>query len=442
VDTLVAHAHLDTWWETIVMAAGHATALQAGHLLTGILDRAEQERAHARQLRLLAGACLETVRDIDPAVHRRIDAVVKERLVPPRNRRETDSLAAVGHRVLRYLPGSLEELSEARASATVRAAALTGSAEALPLLATYAQDPRHDVQRELERSWQYFDPERFANEVLADAPLRHGQFDVRSRRLLPYVSRLRALTALSVNLDEEIRDLRMLDGVPALTMLALSCGPPVVDLTPLREHRCLRHVWLGEPRRFTRLRALARLGRLTSLNLYQARSFPKLEFLAHTPGLERLALGRVDACSLGPIADLPALQDLVLEGYANRAIAHLPTMERITSLVLSGPVDGGDLSIVTEKFPCLTFLNVETLENLDLRQVAALPLEQLFVPITSVDLRPLSRHPTLSRLYLNHPQGSLDLSPLAGMKLDLKLTRGTNYTGQKQLGPNVKIAYW
>ncbi|MGH3761729.1 NACHT domain-containing protein [Actinophytocola sp.] len=445
VDTLVSHAHLDTWWETIVMAAGHATARQAGQLLTGIVDRAEREQVHARQLRLLAAACLETVRDIDPAVHARVDVMIEQRLVPPRNLRETDSLAAVGHRVLRYLPGRLDELSEAKAAATVRAAALTGSTDALRLLATYAQDPRNAVQRELERAWLYFDPERFADEVLVDSPLRHGEFEVRSRRLLPYVSRLRALTSLSVGLvgsDSEIRDLRMLDGVPALTQLSLSCGPHDVDLTPLREHRRLRQVWLYGAGRYTRLRTLAALGALTSLNLHQKRSFTNLEFLAHTAGLAWLALGRADASSLAPIADLPALRDLVLDHYTNRALAYLPTLERVTSLTLFAPVDEGDLSIASERFPRATSLNISAFENFDLGPVTTLPLKKLIVQNSSVDLRPLNRLPTLRSLYVFNPEGSVDLSPLADLKVELRLTRGDDYTGLERLGPNVKIRYW
>jgi hypothetical protein len=103
VETLIGHAHQDTWWETFVMACGHATAKQATQLLTGVLDRSDEEQStHARHLRLLAAACLETVQDIDPAVRARIDAMIEQRLVPPRNLRETGSLAAIGHRVLRY----------------------------------------------------------------------------------------------------------------------------------------------------------------------------------------------------------------------------------------------------------------------------------------------------------------------------------------------------
>ncbi len=54
VDALVTRAHLDQWWETIVMAVGHATPERRTALLGGVLDRADTEPRHCRRLRLLA----------------------------------------------------------------------------------------------------------------------------------------------------------------------------------------------------------------------------------------------------------------------------------------------------------------------------------------------------------------------------------------------------
>lgn len=142
VETLVAHAHQDSWTQTIVLACGHGQRAQVSELLTEVLDRADHEPRCARRLRLLAAACLETVRDVDADVHDRIDAIIRNRLVPPRSKKETTSLATIGHRVLRYLPTDLDELSDATAEATVRSTALVGSPEAMARLAGYARDSR------------------------------------------------------------------------------------------------------------------------------------------------------------------------------------------------------------------------------------------------------------------------------------------------------------
>ena len=158
-----------------VMACGHAKHHQAGTLLAGILDRSEEDPRHARHLRLLAAACLETVSNADPDVIARVEAVRREQPVPPRSLRETRSLSSIGHRVLRYLPRDLSEFTEAVAAASVRAAALTAGPEALKLLRIYAQDSREAVQAQLVQAWQYFDPEQFAIEALADSPLINGE---------------------------------------------------------------------------------------------------------------------------------------------------------------------------------------------------------------------------------------------------------------------------
>ncbi len=68
VDALVTRAHLDQWWETIVMAVGHATPERRAALLGGVLDRADTEPRHCRRLRLLAAACLDTAQMVDPEV--------------------------------------------------------------------------------------------------------------------------------------------------------------------------------------------------------------------------------------------------------------------------------------------------------------------------------------------------------------------------------------
>jgi NACHT domain len=145
VDALVTRAHLDQWWETIVMAVGHATPERRAVLLNGVLNRADAEPKHRRRLRLLAAACLDTAQMVDPEVTSRVEAAVDE-LVPPRGQNETPSLALAGGRVLRRLPSALDGLSDASAAACVKTAALIGGHEALRLLARWAPDPRRAVR--------------------------------------------------------------------------------------------------------------------------------------------------------------------------------------------------------------------------------------------------------------------------------------------------------
>ncbi|MEU0216372.1 hypothetical protein ABZ281_15130 [Streptomyces sp. NPDC006265] len=63
------------------------------------------------------------------------------------------ALAAVGSSLLRSLPRSLGELTEKAAAQTVRTVALIGGAEALGLLARYAEDTRRGVVEALIEAW-------------------------------------------------------------------------------------------------------------------------------------------------------------------------------------------------------------------------------------------------------------------------------------------------
>ena len=143
----------------------------------------------------------------------------------------------------RDLAETLAGLSETAAAATTRAVALTGGADAIPRLARYAQDPSPAVQREVAQAWEYFDPERYAHEVLADAPLHHGNIDVTAHRLLPHLKHLRKLTDTNLRLRGNT-DPSLLRGVPHLRRLFISDIAEEVDPAPPVEHHRLRRLFL------------------------------------------------------------------------------------------------------------------------------------------------------------------------------------------------------
>ncbi|HEX2419221.1 MAG TPA: NACHT domain-containing protein, partial [Micromonosporaceae bacterium] len=199
---LCEHAHLDTWRETIILAVGHANVPIRNEILAGLLDRADRKPKHARRLRLLGAACLETAPAVEPQL---LDAVRSHlRELVPRSIAEARSLAAVGEPLLAELPDDITILTEAQAAATVRTAALVNGPAALTTLANYASDPRPRVQRQLIKDWEYFDPSEYANKVLADAPLLSGHVEIRNTVLLPALSRLRRLTHTSVTISHKL----------------------------------------------------------------------------------------------------------------------------------------------------------------------------------------------------------------------------------------------
>jgi NACHT conflict system protein/NACHT domain-containing protein len=315
IETLVGHAHQDSWWQTVVMAAGHAQRSQVGELLTGILDRADAERSKARKLRLVAAACLETVTDVDAAVHERVEQVIADRLVPPRSVEETNSLATIGHRVLRYLPSDLSLLSDASAAGVVRTTGLTGTPEAIARLAAYATDPREAVQRQLTETWRYFDHERYAREVLALSPAHFIMVD--STFQLPLLHLLPKVVKTGISSFESHSSVDFLTDVPHLTYVA-SPMTGVIDLSPLAEQQELEYLYLYRAERFTNLEALSGLANLAKLNLVQIEDFVDLKFLRGLSGLRFLALRCLAPDSdLTPIAELPALS--VCDVYARNS---------------------------------------------------------------------------------------------------------------------------
>ncbi|MEV8443964.1 NACHT domain-containing protein [Actinosynnema sp. NPDC051121] len=399
IETLARNAHLDTWRETVVMACGHGKRSQTRALLTAILDRADAEPRRARRLRLLAAACLETVTDVDAEVHQRIDQVTRDHLVPPRSVKETRSLASIGHRLLRYLPETLDGLSEAAAAATTRAVALTGGADAIPRLARYAQDPNPAVQREVAQAWEYFDPERYAQEVLADAPLHDGYLRVTAARLLKHLVLLRNLSWTSVYLRGATPDrFAVLRGVPHLKQLVQDDVTGEVDLSTLAEHSGLEQLFIDGSHSYLNLRSLERLPALRALELG---ALTELDALERLEGLDYLAVQLPDReTTLAPLRQLPALRTLclkwdtapeVVDGIRN----HLPDL---TALWLQGS-SAHTLDAVA---------GLENLRTLKLRTRTSSPI---------------------------------DLRPLRGKTLDLELPSSGVYTGVDELGPRVKISY-
>jgi NACHT conflict system protein/NACHT domain-containing protein len=443
IPALANFGHLDTWWETTVMACGHAKRKQADELLTRLLNRADLEPRRARRLRLLAAACLETVNEIDPAVHERIDSLIRDRLAPPRSLRETESLASIGHRVLRYLPSTLDELSGSAAAATVRVAGLTGNAEALKRLVGYAQDSRREVQDELINAWQFFDPQSYAEEVLADAPLLDGLIVLTASRFLPYVSALRHLTTLHVILPmhDPLSDLQPLVGVPHLASVSMDFKKRTLDLTPLGEHSELTEVSLYFANRYTKLRTLLRLPKLTELTLFQDRALSNIEFLRGLSTLEGIGLDQAaNIKDYSPLDELPHLERLMLWECGQIATTTNAPWRQVRDLYVDGYTGPTPAERIAELFPSLQSLELRNTRTIRIASLARLPLKRLQIADCLItDVTSLSTMLDLRYIELSGCPPELDLSPLADRTITLTLDRGATFEGLDRLGPGVTV---
>jgi hypothetical protein len=434
MDVLIREAHSDRWRETIIMAAGHATARNRNEILTGILDRADGEPKSARRLRLLASACVDTSPTVEPEVMARIDASL-DKVLPPRAKRESRTLSLAGDRVLRRLPTSLKEVSEAVGVACVRTAALVNGPAALRLLAGYASDPRDMIQHELASVWHYFDAEEYAKSVLADAPLRRGAVWLDRRELLGSVKYLTNMTKLIVqDVRSGVEDLDWIHGVPCLDFLNFSTRTPLIDLTPLREHQGLTKLWIqgeGIARGFD---VLGELPNLVETYLRLNAEVRSVDFLYLVPNLERLWLEQMPSVeSLAPIRTLGRLKRLELSVCKADPAAVVLQCPNLTKLrFLNGSLKNG-LGGIKEVLPRLMQFGVEGAPLGDSGPLARLT-QATWVSLgraTHPDLGPMVGLSNLRHLNLSGCGPEVDVSPLAALphKVDIELGRGDDVRG-------------
>lgn len=418
VDVLVTRAHLDQWWETIVMAVGHATPERRAALLNGVLNRANTEPRHDRRLRLLAAACLDTAQMVAPEVTSRVEAAV-EALVPPRGQNETRSLALAGGRILRRLPSTLDGLTDASAAACVKTAALVGDSEALKLLARWAPDPRSAVQHALAQVWRYFGPANYAKAVLQDAPLNRGRIIVTLVEHIPHLRTLQNLRDVWLDLFDAgtVDDRAFLgDAPPATTWLQVRVAGPV-DLSPLANCPALRmvNVFGGIS---VGLETFAALPQLKRLHIQPPDGGRDLSFLVSCPALTSVGLhGCTELSDLSALASVSRLRYVNLQTTRRlrdlRALVELPDLTSL--LIQDAPLTGGLAAVapVLDKLKYLSVLWVPTVTSLDaLAGSAPEHLDLAACPVTN--LEPLGTLQSLTRMFLRLIPG-LNLAPLASL---------------------------
>jgi hypothetical protein len=456
VGNLVAHGHLDQWHEVIVMAAGHASRSQREELLSGLLERGDQEKANRYTLHLLAVACLETSPELEPELYTGITRRAAQ-LLPPKSLSAARAFASAGAFVLDLLAAT-QPRNAREASATVRAAAEMGIDEALPLLSRFSEDTRDGVQRELVTAWPRFDAETYAEQVLSNVKMT--SLAVHDPALVPSVRHLRHVTELSCSVPPmgtvnfvpgqvtKLRlqvtglvDLSTLD-TPALRELSLT-GGRYVDLGPLAGLTMLESFSITTKD----VRNLAVLGSLPGLRelTLVGGSHPN-ELAGFTPGwpIKRLTL-----------ADITELKDLTpLIFLTSPELLRIERCEQLRS------VDGMHAAWATS----LKSLALRHTALADLGPVARLAnlveLDLYGSPVT--DLMPLTELRSLKRLTISSCRtvrdlaavtrmkclrelriaqgGPVNLAGLAGMRDLTVLIEGmTPVTGQTALGPGSTV---
>ncbi|MFI7539544.1 NACHT domain-containing protein [Streptosporangium sp. NPDC049376] len=437
MDLLIRNAHRDLWRETIIMTAGHASAASAVELITGLLDRIEQEHKVSRRLKLVVASCLETLLAIPLDLQRHIQQCLDD-LIPPRTDTAARSLALIGAPVLSRLPQEIGGLKEREAVATVRTAWLINGPAAIETLSRYASDPRDSVQGELRDAWRYFDADAYAQSVLTKAPQPRSVLVFRAEeqfhalRLIPDISDLdiwlpelpnwdfidrysHCLKSIGIHLDSDHEpiDLRPLTRLKHLTQVNVSAR--VADLSFLEETPLLSSVWLTD---CSQIRDYSSLQRHKSLGVLFLHGCPELKSAAALPDLQKvrtlgLAQSQLDCGVEEIVRRAPKVRCLYLEGCP-----------WVTDLSPLGSLQLYDLRVRG----CSGIRNLEGLQSLT--QLSHLDLSGSSIS----DLAPIGGLKNLRILRISNCSAVSDLSPLASLS-GLQELMITGDTGVTDLGP-------
>lgn len=468
MDLLVKNAHLDTWRETVIMAAGHANEPLRHELLTGILARAHSEKRRTRTLKLVAVACLETLPSVPDDLRQNLDRCLDD-LIPPRNEASARSLATAGEPVLARLPDNLDGLRISAAMATVQTASLVNGPAALEVLARYASDHRPGIQQQLAEAWPYFDADEFAERVLARFPLG-GQLLLlnRSAQHVRCLSKVPPLTELFVWMDDiedfdfltrhasslvnlwlrsraPMADLASLPPLPMLRRLTVDCGGRG-DLGFLDNLPRLDQLWLYACDAVADYSPVRRQTKLTSLNLFDCAHLTTLDALGPLSSLRSLGISGSRLTTTDGLGDIcraaPELRELSV-GQCD----WVTDLNPLTELPLTHLFIGGCRNITDfEPISALTGLRTlniigTSIENLGpLRSLTKLTHLYLRHCERITDLRPLAPLTNLRELDLEGATPGLNLSPLAANhKLTVRVGAGQDVRNAEALGSRLKI---
>lgn len=333
VGLLISRADDAPFHEVVVLAAGLAPRTVASQLIRGLLERDADKSPSSATATVLAAQAAQLAAEVEPDLQVQI-ARTLALWVPPRTMSAAEQLARAGDLAVGLLVASPNSTAE-EAACSVRALAMIGTDAALEQLAPYGADSRRAVQRELISGWDRFERSRFAESVMAQAPLFGGSLTVSEADSLYFLKPLKRLTHLKletrVQLDWEtvselrlhrlsietargLRDLRPFVGAADLVRLSVRHAPNLRDLRGL-DALALSELYVWAARTLASVDTLADAPPLSRLELLGTQ-LGRLEALSRQTALTHLSLGGRGIESVGPLASLALLEELRLVGMS------------------------------------------------------------------------------------------------------------------------------
>ena len=435
IGVLVGHAQEDEWREVIVLASGLARESQRNRLLRGLLDAGYDGATSRHRLHLLAVACLETAPALPEELRQEIGQCL-ETLVPPTTMTDARALASAGDLAVPLVKSHATDRVTI-AAPCVRTLAWVGSEAALDALREFGSDTRLTVIKELVRAWSYFEPESFAEQVLADSPLMNGTLTLESTRFVSAVSYLRRLKHLELNLMGDEIDLDAVASIGPLSALTLSRNRSLGNLDALSGHPNLRSVTLY------RCSGLIDIAALSSTNIEhysQDSSTPvhDLSPLEAASSLRHLSLSGRHAAIPDELWEMGELQTLTLARVAvphSISLRGLPSLRRVAAIhcpplgrLADFPTQVRVVRLTGSLIEDIDFItNVTELEHLSISRTRVSDLGPLAdagklrslitIGCSGInDLAPLANCAHLTRLDLESCSGVSDLAPLARLQ--------------------------
>ncbi|MDT7845144.1 NACHT domain-containing protein [Streptomyces justiciae] len=360
LDVLLSHAD-DTQWEDVIrLAVTHARPRERASLLRQLLAR------DTPRLTLLALSALEHDTVVDAAVKAAVEAQAAA-LIPPRTTAEARALAEAGPLVLELLPGPEGLTDEEALGVTVTASILGGEEPdgALAVLRRFREHPDLDVRRQLVGTWDRFDAEQYAVEVLDHLDRRDLFVICASAEQRAALGRMRPWPYLTFEGAHSAEDiLASLPAPEALTELNLWDNPLLTDLSALLPLTSLDTLFvIGGPT----LEGLDRLTTLTRLGFSDVGDISRLRSLR---GIRFLSAGRLTGTALTDALPVDApLEFLFLGAGATddtglRGLRHWAILRTLSLGPLTTELTVADWREVTE-LPELTrlFLNAKIIRD-------------------------------------------------------------------------------
>jgi hypothetical protein len=212
IGMLVDHAADDQWHQTIVLAVGLGSPKQRDQLLTSLLDPPRKLRNSQHVLDIVALASMETAGDMSDSHTREITKRAR-RLLPPSQPEQVTQLAAAGELALELID-PVRITTQAQARNTARLAAMIGGSTGLGVLEHLTTEPSLLTVGTLIELWEYFDPDEYAERILAGRVVR--TLELASSTMTHALSVLPDLVQLECRFNEPWEDYSFLDGLPAL----------------------------------------------------------------------------------------------------------------------------------------------------------------------------------------------------------------------------------